>query len=124
MRMRKWSGPAVLALMVFSLVGCATSQNVASGAALNTQIQIDNNLSGIQGVTAWLVTDSGNRRQLGPIDSNRRATYDRSLRAGTYYLLATRVNGEDIASERFRLDTDGIVVVWDMRANQITFQQR
>jgi hypothetical protein len=123
MRVRKIS-MLVLALAALGSAGCATGGAVASGEALNVQFQIDNNLQGIQGVSTYVVTESGQRRSLGPIESNRQATFDRSLRANTYYLVATRVGGNEITSERFRLDTDNITVVWVLGQNQITFRQR
>lgn len=115
------SAAVLLALVV---TGCATGSSVASGDALSVQLQIDNNLRGITGVSVYLLSDTGGRRSLGPLESNNKATFDRSLRAGDYQLLATRVGAEDILSERFRIDTDNIIVIWAIAQNQLTFGQR
>lgn len=114
---------APLAAML-ALAGCATSSAVANGDPLNVQIQVDNNLRGITGVSVYLLSDSGGRRSLGPLESNQRTTYDRSLRSGDYQLVASRVGGADIVSERFRVDTDNLVVIWALAQNQLTFGQR
>jgi hypothetical protein len=111
-------------LLALAVTGCATGSSVASGEALSVQLQIDNNLRGITGVSVYLLSDTGGRRSLGPLESNNKATYDRSLRAGDYQLLATRVGAEDILSERFRVDTDNLVVIWAIAQNQLTFGQR
>lgn len=111
-------------LLAFAVTGCATGSSVASGEALSVQLQIDNNLRGITGVSVYLLSDTGGRRSLGPLESNNKATFDRSLRAGDYQLLATRVGAEDILSERFRVDTDNLVVIWAIAQNQLTFGER
>jgi hypothetical protein len=111
-------------LLALAVTGCATGSSVASGDALSVQLQIDNNLRGITGVSVYLLSDTGGRRSLGPLESNNKATFDRSLRAGDYQLLATRVGAEDILSERFRIDTDNIIVIWAIAQNQLTFGQR
>ncbi|HSJ31806.1 MAG TPA: hypothetical protein VK933_10250 [Longimicrobiales bacterium] len=111
-------------LLALAVTGCATGSSVASGDALSVQLQIDNNLRGITGVSVYLLSDTGGRRSLGPLESNNKATFDRSLRAGDYQLLATRVGAEDILSERFRIDTDNIIVIWAIAQNQLTFAQR
>ena len=111
-------------LLALAVTGCATGSSVASGDALSVQLQIDNNLRGITGVSVYLLSDTGGRRSLGPLESNNKATFDRSLRAGDYQLLATRVGAEDILSERFRVDTDNIIVIWAIAQNQLTFGQR
>jgi hypothetical protein len=113
-----------LALVAALSAGCATGGAVASGETLSVQIQINNNLQGIQGVSAYLVTETGQRRSLGPVESNRQVTFDRSVRANTYYLVATRVGQSDLVSERFRLDASNMTVVWALGQNQITLQQR
>lgn len=115
------AGPLAALLAV---AGCATSSAVADGDALNVQIQVDNNLRGITGVSVYLLSDTGGRRSLGPLESNQRNSYDRSLRSGDYQLVASRVGGEDIVSERFRVDTDNLVVIWALAQNQLTFGQR
>ena len=111
-------------LLALAVTGCATGSSVASGDALSVQLQIDNNLRGITGVSVYLLSDTGGRRSLGPLESNNKATFDRSLRAGDYQLLATRVGAEDILSERFRIDTDNTIVIWAIAQNQLTFGQR
>ena len=111
-------------LLTLTITGCATTSAVASGEELSVQLQIDNNLPGITGVSVYLLSDRGSRRSLGPLESNDKATYDRTLRAGDYQLLATRVGGDDILSERFRLDSDNVVVIWALAQNQLTFAQR
>jgi hypothetical protein len=123
MRFRKFSMLA-LALVATMSAGCATGGAVASGESLAVQFQINNNLQGIQGISAYVVTETGQRRSLGPVESNREATFERSLRANTYYLVATRVSQPDIVSERFRLDASNVTVVWALGQNQITLQQR
>lgn len=115
------AGPLAALLAV---AGCATSSAVADGDALNVQIQVDNNLRGITGVSVYLLSDAGGRRSLGPLESNERSTYDRSLRSGDYQLVASRVGDADIVSERFRVDTDNLVVIWALAQNQLTFGQR
>lgn len=114
----------LVAMITLVTAACATSQNVATGAELTVQLQIDNNLPGITGTSVYLLTEAGNRRSLGPVESNRRVNFDRELRAGTYYFVATRVGQEDLTSERFRIDTDGTIVMWNMSANQVTFATR
>lgn len=111
-------------VVLTAAAGCATSSSVATGDAMNVQIQVDNNLRGITGVSVYLLSDRGGRRSLGPLESNNRATYDRELRAGDYQLVASRVGGEDIVSERFRVDTDNLVVIWAIAQNQLTFGER
>ena len=112
---------SLFALIV--LAGCATSGSVATGEVMTVQIQVDNNLRGIAGVSVYLLSDRGGRRSLGPLESNARGTYDRELRAGDYQLVASRVGGDDIISERFRIDTD-LVVIWAIAQNQLTFGER
>ncbi|HSK17562.1 MAG TPA: hypothetical protein VK912_00370 [Longimicrobiales bacterium] len=111
-------------LLALAVTGCATGSSVATGEALSVQLQIDNNLRGITGVSVYLLSDTGGRRSLGPLESNNKASFDRSLRAGDYQLLATRVGAEDILSERFRVDTDNLVVIWAIAQNQLTFGER
>ena len=113
---------SLFALIV--LAGCATSSSVATGEAMTVQIQVDNNLRGITGVSVYLLSDRGGRRSLGPLESNTRGTYDRELRSGDYQLVASRVGGDDIISERFRVDTDNLVVIWAIAQNQLTFGER
>lgn len=120
MRMRGPAGGFLTVLMLIGAAACAQSA-VSSGQVLDVTFEIDNNLPNIAGVSAYVVTETGSRRSLGPIESNQRGTFNRSLRAGTYYLLAGRVGADDIASERFRLDTDSITVMWNLSANQIVF---
>jgi predicted small secreted protein len=110
-------------LVVFAMTGCATSSG-ATGESLAVQLQVDNNLRGISGVSLYLLSDTGGRRSLGPIESNNRQAYERNLRAGDYQLVASRVGAEDIVSERFRVDSDGLVVIWTLEQNQLTFAQR
>lgn len=110
--------------MIFATAGCATSSSVATGETLEVQLQVDNNLRGIAGVSIYLLSDTGGRRSLGPLESNNRQAYDRTLRSGDYQLVASRVGADDIVSERFRVDTDGLVVIWALAQNQLTFAQR
>lgn len=110
--------------VLFVFTGCATSSAANSGEVLNVQIQVDNNLRGITGVSIYLLSDTGSRRSLGPVESNDRVAYDHTLPFGDYQLVATRVGGEDIVSQRFRVDTDGLVVIWALAQNQLTFGQR
>ncbi|HSJ09264.1 MAG TPA: hypothetical protein VK928_05100 [Longimicrobiales bacterium] len=124
MRTRRVTGLFVAAVIALAATACATSQNVATGAQLSIQFQVDNNLPNIAGTSVYLITETGSRRSLGPVESNRRVTFDRSVRAGTYYLSATRIGSTDLTSERFRLDTDGTIVIWSMNQNQISFGQR
>lgn len=124
MHRRRFMTLAAPLAAVLAVAGCATSSAVADGDALNVQIQVDNNLRGITGVSVYLLSDSGGRRSLGPLESNQRNSYDRSLRSGDYQLVASRVGGEDIVSERFRVDTDNLVVIWALAQNQLTFGQR
>jgi hypothetical protein len=124
MQRRNFPGLAASLIALIAFTGCATSSAVATGEAMNVQIQVDNNLRGITGVSVYLVSDNGGRRSLGPVESNDRNTYDRTLRAGDYQLQATRVGADDILSERFRVDTDGLVVIWALSQNQLTFGQR
>jgi hypothetical protein len=112
---------AVLVALVST--GCATASSVATGDTLDVQIHVDNNLRGITGVSVYLLSDTGGRRSLGPIESNNRASYSRTLRAGDYQLVATRVGGDDITSERFRVDSDNLVVIWALAQNQLTFAE-
>lgn len=114
----------LVALVTLAAAACATSQNVATGAQLSVQFQVDNNMPNLTGTTVYVVTETGSRRSLGPVESNKRVTFDRSLRAGTYYFSATRIGNTDLVSERFRLDTDGTIVFWNMNANQISFAER
>jgi hypothetical protein len=116
--------PAALLVVVAVFASCATSSSVATGEALSVRLQVDNNLRGITGVTVYLLSDTGGRRSLGNIESNERQTYDRSLRAGDYQLVASRVGADDIISERFRVDTDNLVVIWALAQNQLTFAER
>lgn len=111
-----------VALTLFG--GCAARSSVAGGDAVSTQIHVDNNLPGITGVTVYLASTSGGRRSFGPLESNQRAAFDRELRAGDYQLIASRVGEPDIVSERFRVDTDGVVIIWSLAQNQLTFAER
>jgi hypothetical protein len=124
MRTRRVTGLLVAIIIALAATACATSQNVATGAQLSVQFQVDNNLINIGGTTVYLITESGSRRSLGPVETNRRVNFDRSVRAGTYYLAATRIGQSDLTSERFRLDTDGTIVIWSMNQNQLSFGQR
>ncbi|MGH7446022.1 MAG: hypothetical protein ACREK1_03215 [Longimicrobiales bacterium] len=121
---RRSSTPlAVFMLALSALCGCATSSAVATGETVSVQLQVDNNLRGITGVSVYLLSDTGTRRSLGPVESNRQATYTRTMRAGDYQLIAARVGAEDIVSERFRVDAD-VVVIWSLAQNQLTFGER
>lgn len=124
MPLRKLSTVAVLFIALIAYAGCATSSAVSSGETLNVQLQVDNNLRNIQGVSIYLVSNTGARRSLGPVESNRKASYDRAIRAGDYHLLATRLGEPDIVSEMFRVDTDNLIVIWSLAQNQLTFGQR
>jgi hypothetical protein len=124
MQLRRIPTFAVMLTALMALAGCATSSAVATGETLDVQLQVDNSLRDITGVSVYLLTDTGARRSLGPIESNRQGSYNRSLRAGTYQFMATRVGGDDILSERFRIDTNNLVVIWAIGQNQITFGER
>lgn len=124
MQRRNFVSRAASLVALVAVTGCATSSAVATGETMNVQFQVDNNLRGITGVSVYLLADTGGRRSLGPVESNDRTAYDRTIRAGDYHLLATRVGADDIVSERFRVDTDGLVVVWALSQNQLTFAQR
>ena len=124
MQLRRIPSFAVMLIVLLTVAGCATSSAVATGETLDVQLQVDNNLRDITGVSVYLLTDTGARRSLGPIESNRQGAYNRTLRAGTYQLMATRVGGADILSERFRIDTDNLIVIWAIAQNQITFGER
>jgi hypothetical protein len=124
MQLRRIPILAVTLTALMALAGCATSSAVATGETLDVQLQVDNNLRDITGVSVYLLTDTGARRSLGPVESNRQGSYNRALRAGTYQLMATRVGGADILSERFRIDTDNLIVIWAIAQNQITFGER
>lgn len=124
MQRRKFFSLVAPLAVLLALTGCATGSAASSGEMLNVQIQVDNNLRGITGVSVYLLSDTGARRSLGPVESNDRVAYNRVMRFGDYQLLATRVGGEDIVSQRFRVDTDGLVVIWALSQNQLTFAQR
>lgn len=113
-------GCSALLLLALGAGACASSA-VATGQDLAVTIEIDNNLPDLQGITAFITTDTGSRRSLGPVNSNQRLTIERTLRAGTYYLVASRVGATDIQSERFRLDSSPVMVFWNVNANQVTF---
>lgn len=124
MQLRRLLTIAFIPATLAALAGCATSSAVATGETLNVQLQVDNNLRDITGVSVYLLSDTGARRSLGPVESNRRGAYNRAIRAGTYQLLATRVGDDDILSEHFRVDTDNLIVIWAIAQNQITFGER
>ena len=124
MQLRRIPALAVILIMLMAVAGCATSSAVATGETLDVQLRVDNNLRDITGVSVYLLTDTGARRSLGPIESNRQGSYNRAVRAGTYQLMATHVGGSDILSERFRIDTDNLIVIWAIAQNQITFGER
>lgn len=124
MRIRRIPTFAIMLTALMALAGCATSSAVVSGDTLNVQLEVDNNLRDIADVSVYLLTDTGARRSLGPIESHRQGSYNRSVRAGTYQLLATRVGGDDILSERFRIDANNLIVIWAIGQNQITFGER
>jgi hypothetical protein len=109
--------------LVLAGSSCTTSGAVATGQDLAVTLQVENNLPGLVGITAYVVTDTGNRRSLGPVNSNQRQTFERTLRAGTYFLVASRVGGAEIQSERFRLDTSPVSVAWNVNANQLSFSR-
>ncbi|CAN5663572.1 hypothetical protein BH23GEM9_BH23GEM9_24180 [soil metagenome] len=113
------------ALVVLFTGGCATTPDPTTGEVMSVEFRIENNLPGIGGVSAYLVVaDAGSRQLLGPIESNRTGTYQRTVRTGTYSLVIGRVGASDIVSDRFRLDTDIAVIAWNVSANQLTFGQR
>ena len=122
--MRNRIGAGLLLLTVSLVVAACASSGGGSAATYNVQIRVDNNLQGITGISAYLFTETGSRRSLGPVESNRTGTFDRSLRQGDYYLSGTRVGNPDIVSERFRVDTDSLVVMWNVALNQVTFGRR
>jgi hypothetical protein len=122
MQTRKlWYGAALLVALCAG--GCTTSGNVATGQDLAVTLDVQNNLPGLVGITAFIVTETGSRRSLGPVNSNQRQAFERTLRAGTYYLVASRVGASEIQSERFRLDTSPIAVSWNVMANQLSFSR-
>ena len=122
MSLRKLSYLASL-LLVLVGTGCTTSGAVATGQDLAVTLVVENNLPGLVGVSAFIVTETGSRRSLGPVNSNQRQTFERTLRAGNYQLLVTRAGGADIQSERFRLDTTPVSVSWNINANQLSFSR-
>jgi hypothetical protein len=124
MQIRRIPARAVLLIVFMAVAGCATSSAVATGGTLDVQLQVDNNLRNATGVSVYLLTDTGARRSLGPIESNRQGSYNRAVRAGTYQLMAARVGDADILSERFHIDTDNLIVIWSIMQNQITFGER
>lgn len=113
----------LLTLCLLFAAGCATTGS-GGGDANTVYLQVQNNLTGLTGVTVYLVGDGGTRRTLGPVESNRTAEYTRDLRTGNYTLVASRAGGADIVSEQFRVDQPGTVVHWSMLANQISFSRR
>jgi len=123
MRTRKLAAMLIAIAVLFGVAACATGTGVAADRH-DVTIIIDNNLSRIAGISAYLVTETSARRSLGPVESNEKGTFDRSLPTGTYYLIATRVSNPDLISERFRIDTDSVVVVWNMASNQIAFGKK
>ena len=116
-------GLAVALMTAVAVGGCRTSSAVATGQNLDVTIEIDNNLPGLTGITAFIITETGARRSLGPVNSNQRLSFERSLRAGNYTLVASRVGGADIVSERFRLDSSPVSVFWNVNVNQLTFSR-
>jgi hypothetical protein len=124
MQRRSFLSLATLSIAFVAITGCATGSAVSTGESMNVQIQIDNNLPGITGVSVYLISDTGGRRSLGPIESNKIGTYDRSIRAGDYQLLATRLGAADIVSERFRVDSNNLAIAWVLAQNQLSFAQR
>ena len=112
--------PAAM-LIAFIVAGCATSSSVATGETFDVRLRIDNDLRDISGVTAYVRSEAGVRRSLGPIESNADATFERTLRPGIYQLIAARSGAPDIISEPFRIDAAGMVVSWSLARNQLTF---
>jgi hypothetical protein len=108
-------------LIAFIVAGCATSASVATGETFDVRLQIDNDLRAMTSVTAYLRSEAGVRRSLGPIESNDDATFGRALRPGVYQLVAARIGAYDIVSEPFRIDSDGMVVSWSLARNQLIF---
>jgi hypothetical protein len=121
-RRKTWTFATLIVALIAS-AGCASSSAVSTGETMQVQLEVDNNLRGITGVSLYLLSDTGARRSLGPVESNRKALYNRTLRAGDYQLIATRVGQEDLVSERFRIDTS-VVVMWSLAQNQLTFVER
>jgi hypothetical protein len=118
---------SLLTLLLLVVGGCASGGGAAgttAADAVSVQIQIDNNLPGITGVVAYLIPQSGGRRSLGPVESNRVGTFDRNLRRGAYSFLASRVGAPDLISDTFRIDDGDVIVTWHMNTNQVSFSNR
>jgi hypothetical protein len=117
---------SILTLLLLLVVGGCASGGAGSTAAdaVSVQIQVDNNLPGITGVVVYLIPQSGGRRSLGPVESNRVGTFDRNLRRGSYTFLASRVGAPDLVSDTFRVDDGDVIVTWHMNTNQVSFSQR
>jgi hypothetical protein len=119
------AGSILTLLLLLVVGGCASGGAGGTAAdAVSVQIQVDNNLPGITGVVVYLIPQSGGRRSLGPVESNRVGSFDRNLRRGAYTFLASRVGAPDLVSDTFRIDDGDIVVTWHMNTNQISFSQR
>jgi hypothetical protein len=104
--------------------GCATAAE-STAEPIPVEFRVDNNMPGIGGVSAYLMTESGTRRLLGPIESNQTGAFQRAVNPGaTYTLIIGRVGSQDLVSERFRIEPDVAVVIWNVRANQLTFGRR
>ena len=115
------------ALLATTLTGCASGGAGGTGEAgaadPTVAFEIDNNLSGITGVTAYLVRDNGIRRTLGPVESGRKAAFSQAVRPGTYTLLVRSV-GSELQSERIRIDAGTAMIAWDLRANVVRVATR
>jgi hypothetical protein len=119
------AGSILTLLLLLVVGGCASGGTGGTAAdAVSVQIQVDNNLPGITGVVVYLVPQSGGRRSLGPVESNRVGTFDRNLRRGAYSFLASRVGAPDLISDTFRVDDGDVIVTWHMNTNQISFTRR
>lgn len=103
--------------------GCATAAST-DDTPVQVQFNIENNRPGLGGVTAFLVTPAGARVSFGPIESNRTGSWTRTVRPGLYTLVAGRVGGDDIVSERFRIEAQTAVISWNLNANQLVFGER
>src|SRR5688572_17291472 len=75
MQSRKlWYFAALMIALLGS--GCVTSGAVASRQDLAVTLEIENNLPGLIGISTFIVTETGARRSLGPINSNQRQAFE------------------------------------------------
>jgi hypothetical protein len=119
---------SLIAATTTSLAACAASTGAggADSASFIVPIEVENNLSGLEGTSIYIARSSGTgRRLLGPVESGRKRSFEYDAREGTYRLTAKQqgIRSDSIVSDAFQLQP-GMVIQWSVPTNRLLTGRR